>query len=226
LLDYERLEWTRGRRRLAGVDEAGRGPLAGPVVAAAVLIERDFLERERFRSLHGLTDSKRLSAVQRDHYFEVLSAAGRPVVMGVGVADVDEIDQVNILRATHLAMARAVAGLPELPDHLLVDGLAVAGLPCSATFIVGGDGLSCLIAAASVIAKVSRDRMMVGYDRCYPQYGFAAHKGYGTRRHSQALLEFGPCPIHRRSFAPVRDLDQIRLGLADAASGAQRHGLR
>lgn len=213
MLDYERQQWACGRRRLAGVDEAGRGPLAGPVVAAAVLIDAAFLENEIHRSLHGLTDSKRLTPLQREHFFDLLSNSGRRVGIGVGMADIDEIDAINILRATHLAMARAVSRLPELPEHLLVDGLAVPGLPCPATFIVGGDGRSCLVAAASVVAKVTRDRIMLAYDRIYPEYGFARNKGYGTRFHSQALLQYGASPIHRRSFAPVRDLEQIRLGI-------------
>lgn len=211
MLDYERQEWARGHRRLAGVDEAGRGPLAGPVVAAAVMIDHAYLESQILRSLHGLTDSKQLTPRQRGHFFELLSGCGSHISIGVGIADVDEIDNLNILRATHLAMARAVGKLPELPDHLLVDGLAVPGLPVTASFIVGGDRRSCLVAAASVVAKVTRDRMMERYDRQYPEYGFARHKGYGTRVHTQALLKFGPCPIHRRSFAPVRDMSRLSL---------------
>ncbi len=210
MLTYERQEWACGRHWLAGVDEAGRGPLAGPVVAAAVMIDRGYLEAEFLRSLHGLTDSKKLTGKQRDAFFEILAAAEARIGIGVGVSEVDEIDRINILRATHRAMARAVGALPRMPQHLLVDGLSVPGLPCSATFITGGDRLSCLIAAASVVAKVTRDRMMLHYDSLYPQYGFARHKGYGTREHSEALLRVGPSPIHRRTFAPVRDLTRIQ----------------
>ncbi len=209
MLEHEKQEWARGNLRLAGIDEAGRGPLAGPVVAAAVMMKPAFLETEIFRTLHGLTDSKRLSSAQRDRFFGLLSAAAPRVLIGVGSADVAEIDRINILHATHRAMERAVRGLPYLPDHLLVDGRAVPGLPCTATFIVGGDGRSCLIAAASVVAKVTRDRIMEDYDRRYPGYGFARNKGYGTQGHIQALLQSGPCPIHRRSFGPVRDTTRI-----------------
>lgn len=210
MLEYERQEWARGHHRLAGVDEAGRGPLAGPVVAAAVTIERGYLEAEFLRSLHGLTDSKKLTGKQRDAYFSVLTAAAPRIGIGVGMAEVGEIDRINILRATHRAMARAVHALPGMPQQLLVDGLSVPGLPCPATFITGGDRRSCLIAAASVVAKVTRDRMMVRYDSLYPCYGFARNKGYGTREHAEALLRFGPSPIHRRTFAPVRDLTRIQ----------------
>ncbi len=213
MLEYERQEWACGRHRLAGVDEAGRGPLAGPVVAAAVMIDPGYLEAEFLRSLHGLTDSKKLTSKQRDGFFEILSAAAPRIGIGVGLAEVDEIDRINILRATHRAMERAVRALPRPPQHLLVDGLTVPGLPCPATFITGGDRLSCLIAAASVIAKVTRDRIMVRYDNLYPRYGFVRNKGYGTREHSEALLRFGPSPIHRRSFAPVRELTRIQRTL-------------
>lgn len=213
MLEYERREWARGAQRLAGIDEAGRGPLAGPVVAAAVIIDRRYLECQVLRSLHGLTDSKKLSRNQRETFFETLSVAAPHVEIGVAVVDAGEIDRINILRATHRAMNRAVCDLPRPPQHLLVDGLEVPGLPYPATFIPGGDRRSCLVAAASVIAKVTRDRMMLRYDLEYPQYGFARHKGYGTREHSEALLRFGPTPIHRRSFAPVRELDQLRLAV-------------
>lgn len=210
MLEYERQEWARGRHGLAGVDEAGRGPLAGPVVAAAVAMERGYLETEFLRSLHGLTDSKKLTGKQREEYFKILTAAAPRIGVGVGVAEVREIDRINILRATHCAMARAVRALPRMPQHLLVDGLSVPGLPCPATFITGGDRRSCLIAAASVVAKVTRDRMMLRYDTLYPDYGFVRNKGYGTREHAEALLRFGPSPIHRRTFAPVRDLTRIQ----------------
>jgi ribonuclease HII len=205
LLRYERQAWSAGNRRVAGVDEAGRGPLAGPVVAAAVVFPRDFLEAEADRSLSGLTDSKKLSESQRNRFFELLM--GFPAVLiGVGEAEVEEIDRINILRATHLAMARALSRIAPPPDHALVDGRPVAGLPCSSTAIVNGDGLSLSIAAASVVAKVTRDRLMVELDREFPQYGFARHKGYGTSEHLAALRKHGPTKHHRKSFEPVSQM--------------------
>lgn len=202
MLTYERQAWERGFVRVAGVDEAGRGPLAGPVVAAAVIFDRPFLDQEVSGVLRGLTDSKKLSELRREHFFGILTQSSS-VCFGVGRAEVAEIDAVNILRATHLAMARAVAALAQAPDHILVDGLPVPGLPCAATAIVGGDGLSLSIAAASVIAKVTRDRIMVELDREYPVYGFAKHKGYGTAEHLAQLHKHGPSACHRKSFEPV-----------------------
>jgi ribonuclease HII len=205
---------------VAGVDEAGRGPLAGPVVAAAVFIERSCLEAEEHGLLNGLTDSKVLSQSRREFFHDVLLNC-KGVEIGVGMADADEIDRVNILRATHLAMGRALSNLPSLPDHALVDGLPVRGLPCPSTAIVRGDSKSLLIAAASVVAKVVRDQQMREFDPVYPQYGFAGHKGYGSRAHVQALFQYGPCPIHRRTFRPVREAEQIRR-LAQEETAARR----
>jgi ribonuclease HII len=209
LLAFEQEQWSRGHLRVAGVDEAGRGPLAGPVVAAAVVFQRDFVERESLESLSLLTDSKQVSEPRREAFFELLQSSDA-VEIGVGVADVGEIDRINILRATHAAMKRAVEALPELPDHILVDGRPVPGLPVSSTSIVKGDSLSLSIAAASIIAKVTRDRTMRELDAVYPGYGFAGHKGYGTQAHVQALLEHGPTPVHRMSFRPVREAAAIR----------------
>ena len=209
MLRFERQAWEAGHRRVAGVDEAGRGPLAGPVVAAALTFDRAFVLAEECGSLTGLTDSKQLTAAQRDFFYERLIASPA-VEVGLGIADVEEIDRINILNATHLAMARALLSLANLPEHALVDGLFVPGLPCSSTPIVDGDAKSLSIAAASVIAKVTRDRMMKDLDRQYPGYGFAVHKGYGTKAHTQALLEHGPSPVHRRTFRPVRDIIRIR----------------
>ena len=209
MLEYERQFWARGMRRLAGVDEAGRGPLAGPVMAAAVIIDPSFAEAEEHGQLEGLTDSKQLSEGRRNFFFEILMRS-QFVEKSVGTADSREIDELNILRATHLAMARAVGGLAVLPEHVLVDGLPVHGLPCESTAIVSGDAKSLSIAAASVIAKVTRDSLMKKLDGIYSQYGFARHKGYGTRAHMQALLEYGPSPEHRRSFRPVREAAEIR----------------
>jgi ribonuclease HII len=186
---------ARGFFLVAGVDEAGRGPLAGPVVAAAVILPADF-------ALDGLTDSKKVPAARREEIFTVL-ATHPGVAWAACLATVEEIDRHNILRATHLAMARAVRALPARPDHALVDGLPVRDLPVPHSALVGGDALSLSIAAASIMAKVTRDRLMVALDAEYPQYGFARHKGYGVRQHLEALRHHGPCPVHRRSFAPV-----------------------
>ena len=205
MLRYERLAWAAGFRNVAGIDESGRGPLAGPVVAGAVLFDAAFLQAEQKGLLAGLTDSKKLSESRREHYFAILTAHPS-VKFGVGQADVAEIDALNILHATHLAMSRALARLDFIPDHTLVDGLPVPGLPCPSTAIVGGDGLSLSIAAASVIAKVTRDHLMLELDRQYPVYGFARHKGYGTKEHLEALRLHGPASCHRKSFAPVRQM--------------------
>ncbi|MBI3986062.1 MAG: ribonuclease HII [Lentisphaerae bacterium] len=214
-MKFERQLWNRGCRRVAGVDEAGRGPLAGPVVAAAVIFDRAFLESEENGLFKALTDSKRLTLAQRLHFFPLLTQS--PLVeFGVGIAEASEIDAINILRATHKAMARALEGLSPPPEHIIVDGLPVPGLKSPSTAIVKGDGLSLSIAAASVIAKVTRDGLMEELDRQYPAYGFARHKGYGTAVHIQALLKFGPIPQHRHSFRPVRDIDDIRQRMAVA----------
>ena len=205
MLRFEQEAWAGGALRVAGVDEAGRGPLAGPVVAAAVVFERTHLEREASRSLAGLTDSKQLPAARREFFFALLSARTE-VQIGVGSASVEEIDALNILRATHLAMARALAQLVPPPVLALVDGLPVHGLPVPHRAIVGGDRASLSIAAASIVAKVTRDRWMAEWAARYPAYGFERHKGYGTRAHLDALRRHGPCPIHRRSFAPVAQL--------------------
>lgn len=209
MLEHERQAWSAGYLTVAGVDEAGRGPLAGPVMAAAVCMPRPLLEDEAGRLFPGLNDSKQLTPRRRDTLFHLLTAHG-DVCWGLGEGTVEEIDSVNILRATHRAMARAVAALERAPDHVLVDGLPVKGLPCSSTAVVKGDARSFLIAAASILAKVHRDRLMEDLDRRYPGYGLKQHKGYGTRAHLDALNRLGPSPCHRRSFAPVA---QMTLGL-------------
>jgi ribonuclease HII len=187
---------TASVRRIAGVDEAGRGPLAGPVVAAAVVLSPE----QRFIDLD---DSKRVKEADRERLYAEIVA--RAQGWAVGVADVDEIDAVNILQATRCAMARAVAGLAPPPDLLLVDAVVV---PCSVPqhALVKGDRRSASIAAASIIAKVTRDRVMVEYERRYPGYGFGRHKGYPTAAHRRALLALGPTPIHRTTFRGVREL--------------------
>lgn len=180
---------------VCGVDEAGRGPLAGPVVAAAVILDQG-------RAPIGIDDSKKLNAPVREALFELINANAH---VGIGIASVEEIDSLNILWASMLAMERAVAALPTSPAHALVDGnRCPKGLPCGSTPVIGGDALSLSIAAASIIAKVTRDRMMRNLDSDHPGYGFAGHKGYGTPAHLAALGRLGPCLIHRRSFAPIR----------------------
>ena len=188
----------RGLRRIAGVDEAGRGPLAGPVAAAAVILPQGFC-------CPGLDDSKKISAANRERLYERLT--GDPAVAwAVATASREEIDRLNILRASHLAMRRAVEALVPRPDHCLIDGLPVRDFPFPHDAIVKGDGLSLSIAAASIIAKVTRDRMMREIDREFPQFGFAKHQGYGTKAHLEALRIHGPCCHHRRSFQPVAQL--------------------
>ncbi len=205
MLRFEQEAWAGGFSCLAGVDEAGRGPLAGPVVAAAVIFDREFLEAEAEASLAGLDDSKKLPAARREFFHDLLRACSRARI-GVASASVEEIDTLNILRATHLAMARALAQLAPPPDLALVDGLPVQGLPVPHRAIVGGDAASLSIAAASVMAKVTRDRLMVEFAAEFPVYGFDHHKGYGTAEHLAALRRHGPCRIHRKTFAPVAQL--------------------
>jgi ribonuclease HII len=183
--------------------------LAGPVVAAAVIFERNFVEcGDASVLLAGLTDSKKLSAKKRAKFFSVLMASPH-IQIGVGLVDAETIDEINILQATHKAMALAVADLPVQPDYVLVDGLPVKTFPCESKSIVGGDSKSLSIAAASVIAKVVRDEHMLVLDQTYPRYHFAKHKGYGTQLHIESLFEFGPCPEHRYSFRPVREAEKM-----------------
>jgi len=197
-LRHERELRKAGVEIIAGIDEAGRGPLAGPVVAAAVILP------ERFRH-KTLTDSKQLSEAVREKIYGELTEEGCGVTWAVSIAGHEEIDRINILRATHEAMRRAVAALSIAPQHALIDGLPVRPFPVPHTALVGGDALSLSIAAASVIAKVTRDRIMREMDALYPEYQFSQHKGYGTPAHLAMLRAHGPCPIHRRSFLPVRE---------------------
>jgi ribonuclease HII len=199
---FERELLARGLTRIAGVDEAGRGPLAGPVVAAAVILPAAWVQDGLPRGLKGLNDSKQLTEAQREDYFEFLSGCAG-VLRAVARVDANEIDRINILQATHRAMQLAVTQLAARAEHLLVDGRAVPVLGASQTALVKGDARSYSIAAASVLAKVTRDRLMLEFDRAYPAYGFAAHKGYGTPEHLRQLVANGLCPIHRRSFAPI-----------------------
>lgn len=190
---------ARGLRFIGGIDEAGRGPLAGPVVAAVVVLP----EKIRIR---GLNDSKQLTELQRETIFEKLMAR-EDISWAAAILEPEEIDRINILRATHEAMRRAVAALGIALEHVLIDGLPVNPFPVPQTALVGGDGLCYSIAAASVIAKVTRDRLMVERDALYPAYGFAQHKGYGTPQHLAALKEHGPCPLHRRTFLKAQQTE-------------------
>lgn len=176
---------------LCGIDEAGRGPLAGPVVAGAVILPKDCV-------IYYLNDSKKLSEKRREAlYLEIQEKA---VAWNVGIVGPETIDEINILQATYEAMRRAVAGLSTEPDLLLNDAVTIPGIETGQVPIIKGDAKSVSIAAASVLAKVTRDRMMAEYDKLFPEYGFAKHKGYGTAAHIAAIREFGPCPIHRRTF--------------------------
>jgi ribonuclease HII len=199
MLHFEQQVRSLGYCSIAGVDEVGRGPLAGPVVAAAVVLP----DSEPVPV--GVTDSKALTATMRERlYREIQELPG--VRIGIGELSSPEIDEVNILRATHQAMRQALAQLSPPCDYILVDGLPVPDLPAPSQALVKGDRRSASIAAASIIAKVHRDRYMVEMDGVYPGYGFAKHKGYGTKAHLEALTRLGPSPLHRRSFAPVARL--------------------
>jgi ribonuclease HII len=185
----------QGFQRVAAVDEAGRGPLAGPVVAAACVLPESFI-------LRGINDSKKLTSRKRYRFYQDLMLE-EGVLMGVGVVEAIEIDQLNIHNATLEAMRRAVERLPEKPDFLLVDGKFVPPVDLPGEGVVHGDRRSQAIAAASILAKVTRDHIMIGYDTLYPGYGFVNHKGYGTKYHLSAILQYGPCPIHRMTFKGV-----------------------
>ena len=203
---FEREFLQRGVQRIAGVDEAGRGPLAGPVVCAAVILPNAWIERGVPYKLRGLNDSKQLDAEEREKYYKFITMCGE-VLWGVAVMSVETIDRINILRASLEGMNVALEQLNPGPEHTLVDGPYISTLKHPQTPLIDGDARSYSIAAASVIAKVTRDRMMIEYDREFPGYGFAEHKGYMTPRHMAALGELGPCPLHRRSFSPVRASD-------------------
>lgn len=190
------IELAAGLTPICGVDEAGRGPLAGPVVAAAVIFKTP---EDAHPAIH---DSKRLSAQKR---LILCQHIQEHAFTGLGMATVEEIDEINILQASLLAMKRAVEALPTIPQLALIDGNRLPDLPCQAQYVVKGDQKSTSIAAASIIAKVTRDQMMEEFALQYPHYGFEKHAGYGTKIHLQALQHHGPCPIHRKSFTPVRN---------------------
>ena len=206
-LGFERELWQRGVTLVAGVDEAGCGPLAGPVVAGAVVFPCGWLETGLPRRFYGLDDSKQLTEEERESFFAVIKA-DPAVQWAVAVVDVETIDRINILQAAHRAMKEALAQLLPQPGHVLIDGRPVKTMPFPNTPIVKGDCRSYSIAAASVLAKVTRDRLMREYDRAHPGYGFAEHKGYGTPQHLAAIASLGPCPIHRKSFAPFRPVER------------------
>ena len=212
---YEKKLRAIGVVRIAGIDEAGRGALAGPVVAAAVILP------EKFR--HGkLNDSKQLAPELREEVYIDLTSNGE-ISWAIGIIDHGEIDRINILRATHRAMRAALAALASPPEHVLIDGLPVIPFPLPQTAIIDGDCYSKSIAAASVIAKVTRDRIMREFCRRFPQYCFSQHKGYSTELHLSRLHEFGPCPIHRRSFEPVaQPLLALEGFIATRTSSARR----
>lgn len=191
LWNYENRCWKAGYETVCGVDEAGRGPLAGPVCAAAVILPRGL-------DIPGLNDSKKLTAKRREALYDIITE--QALAYGIAFASEQEIDEINILQATFLAMERAMAQLTPPPELALIDGNRSKDFGLPVRTIVKGDSLSASIAAASILAKVTRDRLMEQYDEQYPQYGFAVHKGYGTKRHYAALREYGPCPIHRQTF--------------------------
>jgi ribonuclease HII len=196
MLALEAQAVRRGYRCIAGVDEAGRGPLAGPVVAAAVILPDGLI-------LPEVNDSKQLTEQKREELFDIIRAEA--ISVGVGIGDHNLIDSINILQATLSAMRDAVSQLTPAPDFLLIDGISSIQMNIAQRTVKQGDALSLSIAAASIIAKVTRDRMMLEYDALYPGYGFASHKGYGAASHQAAIAEIGPCPIHRKSFRGVKE---------------------
>ena len=190
--EFEQAAEAKGYTRIAGVDEAGRGPLAGPIVAAAVILSEP---------IPGVDDSKKLTEKKRDALYDIIRA-GKHVV-GVGIVSAEKIDTIGIQPANYTSMINAALQLNPAPDYLLVDGFAISDCPFPQLRIIKGDQLSQSIAAASIIAKVTRDRLMRDLDARYPEYGFARHKGYGTKLHMAAIEEHGPCPAHRKTFAPI-----------------------
>ena len=201
--EFEQPLWQAGIARVAGVDEAGRGPLAGPVVAAAAILPPRWAQSGLPAALAGLNDSKQLTEAQREQYFEFLTACAE-IEFAIAAVDAGVIDEINILQATHRAMNDALGLLVPLPPHALVDGRPVKTLRVPQTAIVKGDARSFSIAAASVLAKVTRDRRMLEFHAQWPEYGFAEHKGYGTAKHLAAIAKHGACPIHRMTFAPLK----------------------
>lgn len=191
MLKYERTLWAEGKEFVAGVDEVGRGPLAGPVVTAAVILPHDF-------NILGVNDSKKLSPKKRDELYDIIME--KALAVSIGRRESERIDEINILEATKEAMTDAILGLKIKPDHVLIDALTLKTVNLPQTGIIHGDATSVSIAAASIIAKVTRDREMIEMDKLYPGYAFESNKGYGTKAHYEGLAALGPCPIHRQSF--------------------------
>lgn len=183
--------YEKGYKNVCGIDEAGRGPLCGPVVAAAVILPKDIY-------IEGINDSKKLSEKKREIIFEEIEK--KAIAIGVGIVDVEVIEEKNILNATKIAMKKALENLKVQPDYVLIDGNQMIDIKTDAKTVVSGDSLSHSIAAASIIAKVTRDKMLYDFDKKYSEYNFAKHKGYGTKEHREAILKYGLCPIHRPSF--------------------------
>jgi ribonuclease HII len=189
---------NNGFQRIAGIDEAGRGPLAGPVVAAAVVLKGD-------TRITGLRDSKKVPEKERESLFiEIRDTA---LDIGIGIVNHEDIDRINILRASKLAMKLAIQNLSELPDFLVIDAVSLPSVPIKQLFPIKGESVSASVAAASIIAKVTRDRLMLEYHNQYPQYNFNKHKGYSTKEHMELIQLYGPCPIHRKSFCKVMTLE-------------------
>lgn len=197
LLKYEKALYKNGVKLIAGVDEVGRGPLVGPVVAAAVILPINY-------HLEGLNDSKKLTEKKRERLYDILMQEA--IAIGIGEASAKEIDEINIYQASKLAMIRALKNLKIKPEHVLVDAMPLKEIDIPSTSIIHGDALSLSIAAASVIAKVTRDRMMIELDKKYPEYGFAQHKGYPTKKHLEVLQKYGVLDNYRFTYGPVRDL--------------------
>ncbi len=220
-LSFEQDLWGRGVTLVAGVDEVGCGPLAGPVVAAAVVFPFSWAESGLYGKLRGLNDSKQLTEEHREKYFEIITTHAE-IRFAIGIVDVETIDRINIYHAAHRAMNLALEQLQPAPQHVLVDGRPVKSMRIPSTPLVKGDARSYSIAAASVVAKVTRDRMMLEMDRLYPAYGFACHKGYATPQHLAAIEQHGPCAIHRRSFSPFRPvaIEQELFPASDSAEAS------
>lgn len=217
MLEFEEKYWNKGILQIAGLDEAGRGPLAGSVIAGALIFDKKFLLKEIDNEIISqINDSKKLTEKKREEIFEYLISTDG-IQYAVGEATAEEVDDINILQATWVAMRRAINNLKEKPSIVLVDGLPVKGLLIESESIVKGDSKSISIAAASIIAKVTRDRQITTLDLKHPEYGFANHKGYGTKKHLEALNKYGPCPIHRKTFKPVADVIRKTNGTGEFA---------
>ncbi|MGH7975970.1 MAG: ribonuclease HII [Limisphaerales bacterium] len=214
--EFEQQLWRQGFSRVAGVDEAGRGPLAGPVVAAAAILPSRWAQSGLPRELDSLNDSKQLTEIQRENFFQFITACAE-IEVAIAAVDAGLIDEINILQATHRAMNEVLAKLNPQPQHALVDGYAVKTMRVPQTAIVKGDERSYSIAAASVLAKVTRDRLMLEFHAQFPNYGFAEHKGYGTAKHLAAIAQFGACAIHRKSFAPLKPKERQLFETTDYA---------